>query len=78
MVAAIEGVVKLVPVPSKLPPVEVAYQLIVPAEAVASKVTVPVPHLEFGVVLVIVGKGTTVTVTCLLRVVIPDVVASIK
>ena len=55
MVDDIEGVVKLVPVPIALPPVALAYQLIVPEDAVAPKITVPVPHLLFGVVLVIVG-----------------------
>lgn len=49
------GVVKLVPVPKLDPPDEPAYQLIVPAEAVAPSVTVPVPQLLFGVVPVIVG-----------------------
>ena len=38
------------PVPSELPPVEAAYQLMVPADAVAPRVTVPVPHTEPGVV----------------------------
>jgi hypothetical protein len=45
-----EGVVKEVPVPSESPPVEAAYQLMVPAEAVAPSVTVPGPHREAGVV----------------------------
>jgi len=49
------GVVKLVPVPKEEPPVEAAYQLIVPADAVAPKVTVPVPHRAAGVVPVRVG-----------------------
>jgi hypothetical protein len=56
------GVVKLVPVPSEPPPVEAAYQLIVPALAVAPNITVPVPHLEAGVVPVIVGIAFTVNV----------------
>ena len=51
----------VVPVPSDPPPVEAAYQLIVPALAVAPRTTVPVPHLEFGVVVNIVGKSLTVT-----------------
>ena len=50
------GVVKLVPVPKEAPPVEAAYQLIVPLETDAPKVTLPVPHLEAGVVPVMVGK----------------------
>ena len=52
-----EGVVKLAPVPSGLPPVAAAYQLMAPAEAVAPKVTVPMPHLDPGVVPVMVGMG---------------------
>ena len=63
MVEEILGVVKLVPVPSDDPPLEAAYQLIIPAEAVAPKVTVPVPHLELGVVPVIVGVVFMVAVT---------------
>ena len=49
------GVVKLVPVPKLGPPVAAAYQLIVPALAVAPSVRVPVSHLDAGVELVIVG-----------------------
>ncbi len=56
------GVVKLVPVPSDVPPVEAAYQLIVPALAVAPSVTVPGPHLEPAVTPVIVGTELTVSV----------------
>ncbi len=73
----IPGVVKLVPVPSDEPPVEAAYQLIVPALAVAPNVTVPVPHLEPGVVLVMVGMALIVAVTdVLVAVVQPVFVAS--
>ena len=57
------GVVNEVPVPRDAPPEDAAYQLIVPAEAVAPRVTVPVPHLEAGVVPVMVGIAVTVTVT---------------
>ena len=57
------GVVKDVPVPSDIPPVDAAYQLIVPELAVAPRVTVPVPHREPGVVPVIVGPVSTVTFT---------------
>ena len=60
------GVVKLVPVPIEAPPVEAAYQLIVPALAVAPNTTVPVPHLDPGVVPVIVGIGLTVAITAVL------------
>ena len=54
------GVVKLVPVPSDVPPVDTEYQFIVPALAVAPSVTVPGPHLSPGVVPVIVGIAFTV------------------
>jgi len=57
------GVVKLLPECNEVPPVAAAYQLMVPALAVALRVTVPVPHLEAGVVPVIVGTGLTVTAT---------------
>ena len=49
------GVVKLFPDPIELPPVEAVYQLTVPADGVAPKVTVPASHLEPGVVPVMVG-----------------------
>jgi hypothetical protein len=72
-----EGVVKLVPVPRDDPPVDAAYQLIVPAEAVAPSVAVPVPHLDAGVVPVIVGIAFIVAVTAVLDVVVhPFAVAS--
>jgi len=71
------GVVKLTPVPRDAPPVEAAYQLIVPAEAVAPRVTVPVPQFELGVVPVMVGIALIVATTAvLLAVVHPDAVAS--
>lgn len=73
----IEGVVKLVPVPKELPPVKAAYQLMIPAEAVALKLTVPVPHLDAGVTPVIVGMALTVAVTAVLEAVVhPLIVAS--
>lgn len=56
------GVVNDVPVPSEVPPVGAAYQLIVPEEAVAPRVSVPDPHREAGVVPVMVGLALTVTV----------------
>ena len=52
---AIAGVGKVVPVARAEPPVEAAYQLIVPDEAVAPSVTDPASHLEAGVVEVMVG-----------------------
>ena len=72
-----DGVVNVVPVPSDDPPVEAAYQLIVPAEAVASRETVPVLQRLAGVVLVIVGIAFTVAITAVLEVVVhPLAVAS--
>ena len=59
----IDGVVKLVPVPKEVPPFETLYQLIVPLEAVAPKVTVPESQREAGVVAVISGTSLTVTNT---------------
>ena len=73
----IEGVVKDVPVPSEVPPVDAAYQLMVPAEAVAPNTTVPVPHVEPGVVPVMVGIAYTVATTDVLAPVVqPLFVAS--
>ena len=60
------GVVKLVPVANEIPPVAFANQLMVPAEAVAPNVTVPVPQREAGVVEVMVGIVFTVMVTAVL------------
>ena len=75
--AEIDGVVKDVPVPSDTPPVDPAYQLIVPAEAVAPNVTVPCPQTEPVVVPVIVGIVLTVARTEVLAdVVHPFAVAS--
>ena len=54
------------PDPSETPPVAAAYQLIVPAEAVAPRVTVPDPQTDPGVVPVIVGIALTVAVTAVL------------
>ncbi len=71
------GVVKVVPVPRLVPPVEPAYQLSVPADPVAPKVTVPVPHLEAGVVPVIVGIVLIVAVIAVRAAVVhPLLVAS--
>ncbi len=57
------GVTKDPPVPRLVPPVETLYQLRVPADAVALKVKVPVPHLLAGVVVAIVGIAFTVANT---------------
>lgn len=56
------GEVNDVPVPREVPPVKAAYQLIVPDEAVAPKVTVPVPQRDPGVDPVMVGLAFTATV----------------
>ena len=58
-----EGVVNVVPAPSDEPPVEAAYKLIVPAEAVASRETVPVLQRLAGVVAVMDGIALTVAIT---------------
>ena len=72
-----DGVVNEIPVPIDAPPVEAAYQFIVPAEAVAPRVTVPASHLEPGVVPVIAGVVLTVAITAVLvPVVQPLAVAS--
>jgi hypothetical protein len=72
-----DGVVNEVPVPRLAPPVAAAYQLIVPAEAVAPSVTVPVPHLLPVVMPVIVGAELTVATTAVLVAVVhPPIVAS--
>ena len=61
-----------------MPPVDAEYQLIVPALALAPKVTVPVPHLELGVVEEIVGAAALIVAVMdvLLAVVHPPDVAS--
>ena len=73
-----DGVIKLVPVPKLAPPDAAAYQLIVPADAVAPNVAVPVPQILAGVIPVMVGTALTVAITAvLLAVVQPFEVASI-
>ncbi len=61
----IDGVVKLVPVPKALPPLDAAYQLIVPVPA-ADKLTVPVPQRLPSVVELKVGIAVTVAITSVL------------
>ena len=63
-----EGVVKLAPLPIKVPPVEASYQSIeVPAALVADIVTVPAPHIEPSTGLIAgVGIELTVAVTAVL------------
>ena len=58
--------------PSEVPPVAAAYQLIVPAEAVAPNATVPVPHREPGVVPVMVGIAFTVAIIAVLDAVVHE------
>ena len=71
------GVVNEVPVPNEVPPVDAEYQLIVPADAVAPNVTVPVPQTDPGVVPVIVGIALTVATTAVRDAVVqPFAVAS--
>ena len=60
----------MVPVPSEAPLFEAAYQLIVPAEAVAPRLAVPAPQRVTGVVPVIVGIVFTVAITADLEVVV--------
>ena len=48
--------------PNDDPPVDAAYQLIVPALAVAPNTSVPVLHLDAGVVAVMLGIAFTVAV----------------
>lgn len=67
MVVEIAGVVKDIPVPAETPPVEVAYQLIAPADGVAPIVTVPAPQRAAGEVAVMVGIALTVTATAVLE-----------
>lgn len=48
--------------PNEVPPVATSYQFSVPAEAVASKVSVPESQRELGLIEVIVGVVFTVAV----------------
>ena len=74
VVTEMDGVVKEVPVPNEEPPVDAAYQLIVPADAVAPNVTVPASQRDPGVVPVM---AVTVAVTAVLEAVVqPFAVAS--
>jgi hypothetical protein len=65
-VALSTGVVKLLPDPSELPPLDAAYQFTVPPVALADKLTVPLPHTAPSVTPVTSGKSLTVTLTVLL------------
>ena len=71
------GVVKLAPVPRDTPPVGSEYQLMVPALAVACRLTFPVPQLELSIVPVMEGMSLIIAVTrVLVDVVQPSFVAS--
>ena len=59
------GVVKLLPDPNNVPPVEALYHLIVPVPD-ADKATVPVPHLAPSVPVGADGAAFTVAVTAVL------------
>ena len=62
------GVVKLVPVPNEVPPVEAVYQLIIPPiQPPAFSVIVPVPHLLPGVLVGAAGAVVTVATTLVLE-----------
>ncbi len=63
--ADITGVVKLIePLSKAVPPVDVAYQLMVAlAVGVAEIVTVPVPQIEAALPVGAAGAGLTVAVT---------------
>ena len=77
VVADILGVVNDAPVETLVPPVAPAYQLMVPALAVAPNTTVPVPQRLAGVLAVMVGIAFTVATTAVLAAVVqPLAVAS--
>jgi hypothetical protein len=75
VVEEIAGVVKDVPVPREVPPVEVVYQFIIPALVVAPRTIVPVPQREAGVVEFMPGVVFTVAITVVLEEVQPELVA---
>ena len=66
VVNEITGLVKVNPVPRDNPPVGFAYQLIVPALAVAPSVSVPDPQILSGVAPVIEGMSFIVANTAVL------------
>ena len=71
------GVAKIVPVSRDVPPMGSEYQLMVPALAVACKLTAPVPQLEPSIAPVMAGKALIIAVTAVLvDVVQPSFVAS--
>ena len=73
----IVGVVKLVPDPKLVPPVETLYQLIIPELAVAPNVIVPLPQRAAGVVDDMNGVVLTVATTdALVELQVPDVAST--
>ena len=67
---------KLVPVPTKVPPVGALYQFNVPILEVAFNVKVPASHLLAGVVDVIVATTETVALTAVLAELQPPLTTS--
>ena len=55
------------PVPKEEPPEAAAYQLIVPAEAAAPRLTIPLPHLELSDTEFMVGLVFIVADTAVLE-----------
>ena len=71
------GVVNEVPVANAVPPVDTSYQFIVPAEATAPNVSVPISQRDAGVIAVIDGGILMVAVIAVLfGVVHPVAIAS--
>ena len=71
------GVVNEIPEAIEVPPVNVVYQFITPAEAVAPRVSVPDPQLEAGEVDIMVGIVLIVaSILVLMPVVQPFSIAS--
>ena len=80
MVAAIDGVVKLAPLPSKVPPEDASYQsIVVPVALDADRLTVPVPHREpFPGPVGAAGLVLTITVTVVVFVQMPAVAVMVN
>ena len=80
MVVVIDGVVKLVPDPSNVPPVDTSYQsIVVPEAVVADRLTVPGPHLEpFTGLAGAEGLGFTMTVAVVVLVQLPAVAVMVN
>ncbi len=77
VVLDILGVVKLVPEAKLTPPVDAAYQLIVPELVVAPKVIVPASQREAGVVPAILGEVKTFIALVTLAAAQPPVVGMV-